>query len=172
MKYRPITGQDVLKLSARLGAKKTEISAIYGWNNSQYYDTVNASPDTPLKPKVALLTRLLTDRPELMPFPALPTPREVFEEIKQVMPEMTEKKFSAMLGLSASHVGALMDEGSSVRPITGNFLLAIKRAMDAQKTANGKRQEIQYFIELAEKEAMSRGIDKEKLWSTCWRGTR
>lgn len=147
-----------------IGQKTTAMLYLHGWSSSQWTIHSAAEPGMIGAPH-AILTRILMERPDLCPLPQHPPAQEVFDMLKAVDPDLTERQFPVLLGMEPTAAVRLLDENKDRSPIANTMLLLIHNAMQGCTNANERRQVYDFLREKAEEEARSRGMDERRMWT-------
>ncbi len=154
-----VTGATLRDLQHRLGIDAEDMRYLLGLSMNVWGRLVNRHQNELLpRPAVALLARLVSERPGLVELPLGSTPESVFALIRDLDPEYTAKRFGLLLGCDASAGYRWLKLGGNTSATVDRLLYFLERDLQCF----GERTLRQYEAR-AEVEAASRGL------SDIWR---
>ncbi len=159
----PISGKMLNLLKASLGTRVTSLQWLFGWASPQWISMTHKGPGE-LPGQHSILIRLLLDRPDLSPIPEIPSGKEVYELLHKYDPTLTPRRFPILLGLQPGSKDRMLDDNANRTAAISNYMLIIKKEMERLETDEEKREFVAYLCSVAEDEAESRGLDREKFW--------
>tara|TARA_R110001583_G_scaffold18497_11_gene73508 strand:+ start:1298 stop:1822 length:525 start_codon:yes stop_codon:yes gene_type:complete len=104
---RPVIGMDLELMRTAMGFKVDEAKWVFGLNQVQWRRYTVDELMVPISnPTVALLLRLFSRRPDLIPFPPAADPEKLME-----MASLNRRRLSLMLGKDASAANKWLNQG-------------------------------------------------------------
>lgn len=159
---RPVLGTDLNEMLTRLGGiSVADACWLFGLQRNRWYE-IAKSPEPLDDVSLALLVRLLDSYPEFSPIRPTPKAAWIYEWLRDIDPNMDQRRFSLMLGREKSASHRWLKLGGEVSPKIER-LFAIMQAM-----LTGKVDPITSIEPLVAQEAHARGVDvvRTGMWTT------
>lgn len=153
-----MTGADVLDYIDMHGLRRMDACWMLGIKPTSFGEVVKANEHNPLRSQsAAILLRLLNEWPEYNPMPTFPKPREIFERVRELDNQVSERVFSMALGLSPGWGSLYLDRSSYSSAVVDRLLLMLQKRLDAAQSKGEARMAIRQWLHAALEERNARG---------------
>lgn len=144
---RPVIGVDIELMRSATGFKVDELRWVLGLSLAQWLEYTKRHPNKPISnPTVALLLRLYTAKPHLIPLPPSADPVRIMKKA-----DISQRRLSLMLGKQATSAGKWIKEGAE---LSGNVRRLAKHLEDIAEDPDALAQ----WESMVEQEASLRGV--------------
>jgi hypothetical protein len=162
-KNKLISGLDLKRLPNILGCNLVDVHWLFGYSSPRWLELIK-SPEGTFSARHSIVIRAILRDPDISPIPSAPTLQELLDLIQSIDPSFTEVHLPILLGMEPAARARLLDPNEDNTRVVTHYALMIRDAINKQLTADGKRKKLQFFKDLANEEAESRGVDLETLW--------
>lgn len=175
---KPVRGDDILAWERAAGLDAADVQWILGVTPQAYYslrkrrDPPMANPAKPGRPKPALaqamVMRILSDDPSLIPVPKCPTPIELYRLCHEIDPDFSQRHLAVLLGRDGTAAYKwLRGSGSgtaksTMRMEVRRLALIVQLKLESTPKAQRKRALTELFDQVV-LEASLRGYDPKIL---------
>ena len=162
-------GEDIETLREQLGLTVGDVCFLLGMDMTSWMRVVKKGAKAPIKDAtLAVLVRLLRERPKLAPMPPSPSAQEVYDAIRAYVPELDKKRFGIMFGRESTSGYRWLTRGSPVgaeqERIFSVFMNALRNAEQSVPEGDKKGRAVHALAMLFEwdrmvkHEAQQRGL--------------
>lgn len=156
---RPVLGRDLDEIKQAFGLSTADACWLFGLSITKWTHVVRQGADTPVKdPTLALVVRLLDANPDLNVVPQPPTSQELFDLLKESLPELDQKRFSIIMGSEATAGYRWLKVGSHHSPTLSRLMLYMNMAL-MRLSRRDRVKALEQWRETVELEASARGVD-------------
>lgn len=156
---RPVMGRDLDEIKQEFGLSTADACWLFGLSITKWTHVVRQGADVPVKdPTLALVVRLLDANPDLNVVPQTPSSQEIFDLLRESLPELDQKRFSIIMGSEATAGYRWLKVGSRHSPTLSRLMLYMHMAL-TRLPKKERVKALQQWRKTVELEASARGVD-------------
>lgn len=156
---RPVLGRDLDEIKQEFGLSTADACYLFGLSITKWTHVVRQAPDAPVKdPTLALVVRLLDANPDLNVIPPTPSSQEIFDLLKESLPDLDQKRFSIIMGSEATAGYRWLKVGSRHSPTLSRLMLYMHMAL-TRLSKRDRVKALQIWWRTVEMEASARGVE-------------